>query len=697
MFTTNKHVSLGRNQRRWLASTALAASLASSYTAAMAQVPSVSSQPAPQPAPSQPPPQPGVGQEGTAGVQLGTITVMSPTEVPTPLNAVTNSVTVITAEDIQRDQRQTLPDALMNVPGMNVVQTGGPGGATSVFMRGTDSNHVKVLVDGIDVSDPSSPTGTFDFGQMLTGDIARIEVLRGPQSGLYGSDAIGGVISITTKTGQGPPKVTFQTEAGSFGTFNQSASLSGSDGKFNYYTSIQHWESTSTPVTPLNLLQPGAQRNNDFYDNKSYSTKLGYDFTDYFSISGIVRYTESKLRFTGDGDDNFNFAPDATQSTSVVHNTYARAEAVYSLFDGRIRNYFGTSYTEAWNQNLSPQTGDNGIPTGFGPTTNIGVRTKEDWRSVIQVAEGQTVVVGADDEQFSLNIDNPQNSPVTFAENSNKGAYVELLSQFSKYFFLEANGRFDNNARFGDHETYRVAPAFIVPWTDTKLRASIGTGFKAPTLEQLFVSFPAFEFFANPNLKPETSVGYDYGFEQPLFDRKVLFGVTYYHNNITNLIETVSNLNGTFTEANVDRATTAGFESFLQLNVVPWLSFRADVTTTKAIDDTTGLELLRRPRDKESFSAIWKPPIDGFTLTTTVLHVGPWVDISRNGFETNIPGQPYTLVNLAANYVYSDQLTFFGRIDNLLNAQYQDPIGFMRPGLGIFGGLRLTSLLPWQW
>jgi vitamin B12 transporter len=374
----------------------------------------------------------------------------------------------------------------------------------------------------------------------------------------------------------------------------------------------------------------------------------------------------------------------------VTHNTYSRAEAVYSLFDGRIKNYFGLSFTEAWNQNLSPQTGDNGIPQGFGPTTNIGVRTKEDWRSVIQVAEGQTVVIGADDEQFNLNIDNPQFSPVTFAQNANKGAYVELQSEFYKRFFLVANGRIDDNDRFGEHETYRLAPAFIVPWTDTKLRASYGTGFKAPTLEELFVSFPAFLFFANPNLKPETSVGYDYGFEQPLFDRKVVFGVTYYHNNITNLIQTVSNLDGSFTEANVGLATTSGFESFLQVNVVPWLSFRADVTTTKAIDDTTGLELLRRPIDKETYTAIWKP-LDQLSLSANILHVGPWKDVSRNGTETNLVGQPYTTVNLAANYTVNDQVTVFGRIDNLFNVQYQNPIGFDRPGLGIYGGLRLTS------
>src|SRR5882672_11511619 len=154
--------------------------------------------------------------------------VTSPTTIPTPVDKVASSVTVITAADLVRDQRRTLPDALSTVPGLNVVQSGGPGAQTSVFLRGTNSNHVKVLIDGIDVTDPSNPSQTFDFGHMLTGDIARIEVLRGPQSGLYGADAIGGVISITTKKGEGPPKVYGQVEGGSFGTFNQSTGVSGS-------------------------------------------------------------------------------------------------------------------------------------------------------------------------------------------------------------------------------------------------------------------------------------------------------------------------------------------------------------------------------------------------------------------------------------------------------------------------------------
>ena len=156
--------------------------------------------------------------------------IVSATRVPTPENEVASSVTLITAADIDAQQARTLPDILQTVPGLNVVQTGGSGGATSVFIRGTNSNHVKILVDGIDVSDPSTPTDTFDLQHLLLADIDRIEVLRGPQSGLYGSDAIGGAIYIVTKTGSGPLNATASLEGGSFGTFNQAASVSGASG-----------------------------------------------------------------------------------------------------------------------------------------------------------------------------------------------------------------------------------------------------------------------------------------------------------------------------------------------------------------------------------------------------------------------------------------------------------------------------------
>src|SRR5262249_35934151 len=219
-------------------------------------------------------------QDNPQGTQVLPTIVVSPTTIPTPEKEIASSVTVITAADIERQQYRTVPDALSAVPGLNVVQTGGPGGQTSVFIRGTNSNQVKVLIDGVDASDPSIVNRAFDFAHLLTGDIARIEVLRGPQSGLYGSGAIRRGISITTKKGEGPAKGTATLEGGSFKTFNQTAAVSGSEGAFNYAFNVLHYRVGSVPVTPLDLLAPGVQRNNDNYDNWTYSTRLGYDITD---------------------------------------------------------------------------------------------------------------------------------------------------------------------------------------------------------------------------------------------------------------------------------------------------------------------------------------------------------------------------------------------------------------------------------
>jgi vitamin B12 transporter len=168
------------------------------------------------------------------------------------------------------------------VPGLNVVQTGGPGGQTSI------SNHTKVLIDGIDVSDPSTPNRTFDFGQMLAMDIERVEVLRGPQSGLYGADALGGVILIYTKKGSGPPKATTLIEGGSFGTFNQTTSISGGTNKYNYSVNISHYRADAIPVTPNDLLLPGEERHSNRFDNWTYSAKLGVDVTKDVTVNLAV-------------------------------------------------------------------------------------------------------------------------------------------------------------------------------------------------------------------------------------------------------------------------------------------------------------------------------------------------------------------------------------------------------------------------
>jgi vitamin B12 transporter len=601
--------------------------------------------------------------------------VVSATRIETPVNEIGSSVTVITDKEIERDQKRTLPDVLRTVPGLNIVQTGGPGGKTSVFMRGSNSNHTKVLIDGIDANDPSQD-GVFDFGQVLTSDIAQVEVLRGPQSSLYGSDAIGGVVNVVTKTGEGPAQFTGRLEGGSFGTFNQSASVRGSVSRFRYSFNVAHVVVDDTPVTPLDLLPPGRKRINDSYENITLSTKLGADLTDIFSIDFVGRYTDSTLFFTGEDFSFFPSVPAAAQSEQNARQFFTRGDARLALFGGAFKNRFGVGYT---NYRTTIQAPD----TGFGiPPENInhGDRLKFDWQGNIELGKDHALILGVEDQTDRL-----LDSPIS-AENGNTAGFAELQSEVVKNLFVAASGRYDDNERFGGKATWRIAPAYLIPKTGTKLKASHGTGFKAPSLTQLFVSFSAFNFFANPDLEPEESEGYDIGFEQALSGERVRFGATYFHNDITNLI----NANASFTSLeNVGQATTEGVETFVSVAVTDRFKVRGDYTYTDALDDTTGLELLRRPKHKASLNVIWLPT-DRLTISATALYVGSQVDGNRSFSIQRLVTDSYYVVNLAADYDLGRGVTLFARIDNVFDERYENPTGFQRPGFGVFAGVRVN-------
>ena len=617
---------------------------------------------------------PALAQASEPAIALDEI-VVSATGRPTPAREIASSVTVITAQEIEQQQRRTLPQALASVPGLNIVQIGGPGGQTSVFMRGTNSNHVKVMIDGIEANDPSTANRSFDFGSMLTDDIERIEVLRGPQSGLYGANALGGVISITTKRGEGPPKATGRIEAGSYGTFNQHLGLSGGDDRFNYAFGLSHLKSDATPVTPPDLVPPGRRINPNSFDNWNYSGRLGFALTDTLSFNWVGRYTEGYLLSTG--DSGWPSTPSAFRSSQSYKQAFTRGEIVWDLFDGRFTNRFGVGYTNQDRNNRAPNAaGILGVPT-----TNLGERTKFDWRGDIKVMPGQVLVLGLQHEEERLK------SRTLTASNRNTGGFAELQSSFGDRFFMTSNIRYDEDDTFGGHTTYRLAPAYVVPGTETRLKASYGTGFKAPTLSERFVDYrPSFNFYGNADLKPEENRGWDVGFEQPLLEEKLRLGATYFHNDIDNLI--VTNRTGT-SYANIGRATTKGVEAFAAIEFSPQFKVRADYTFTIAKDEIARQELLRRPRHKASGTATWQP-VEKLTLSATLIYVGAWVDGNRDFSIPRLRAPGAAIVNLAADYKVSDTFTVFGRVDNLFDKRYENPVGFLVPGLSAFGGLRVS-------
>jgi vitamin B12 transporter len=599
-------------------------------------------------------------------VSLPPVVVTTPTRLPTPQSEVASSITVIPSEEIERKQERTLPDALKDVPGLNVIQTGGPGGQTSVFIRGANPNQTKVFIDGIDATDPA--TGTFNFEHILTWDIDRVEIVRGPQSGLYGADAIGGVVNIITKTGTGPAQFGGSIEGGSFGTFNQNAGVRGSLERFNYYVDFAHWNSSDTPVTPSDILPLGRQANDNSYDNKTLSSRFGINLADNFDIGLVTRYIDTSLLFTG---DDF-LGPEALRSTEADQQLFTRGTAHLVSFDGVFDQTAGISYTKFNQRDFDPNT-----PSALASFFN-GDRLKADWQGNLNLMPGQVLTLRAEHQRDEIT--------VPIAEITDNAVMAQLQSGFGERFFNAASVRYDNYDTFGGKTTFRIAPALLFPKADSKLKGSVGTGFKAPTLAELFQNFPSFNFFGNPNLKPETSIGFDLGFEQALLEKRLQFGATYFHNNIDNLI----NINNTATSfENVGRATTYGVESFV--TYTPWepLTLHADYTFTIAKDDILDQELLRRPKNKASLDAAWHIT-EKAVLSATLLYVGPWVDANRIGTVTGLQANGYTLVNLAGSYDLGNGLTAYARINNLLDRHYQNPIGFLQPGLGVYAGIRVA-------
>jgi vitamin B12 transporter len=386
-----------------------------------------------------------------------------------------------------------------------------------------------------------------------------------------------------------------------------------------------------------------------------------------FDVNLVGRYTDAHYAFTGDNPFAFPSFPDAQQSKSDTSQYYTRLSGHLVSFDGVLDQTLGVAYSSAWTLNLDPN---------LSVSVNTGDRVKVDWQGAVRVAADETLVLDAEHDRDAIH------EPISAEVTDNAGA-VELQSHLGEHFYSAVNVRYDDNERFGSKVTWRFAPAYVIAESDTRFSASAGSGFKAPTLGELYQNFPPY-FFSNPDLKPETSTGYDLGVEQGLFNKAVQVGVTWFRNDIHDLITT--DVTGT-TYANVGRAVTQGAENFIAWQPLQALKLRADYTFTQADDEILHEELLRRPKHKATLDANWQVT-DVFSLDSTLLYVGSWIDGNRDFSIPRLTAAGYTTVNLAANFALNARWTLFGRIDNLFDRRYQDPVGFLQPALGVFAGVR---------
>ena len=605
--------------------------------------------------------------------------VITATRIETASREVGSSITVITNQQIEERQNTTVLEVLRTVPAVDVVRSGGPGGQTSVFIRGAKSEHTLVLIDGIEMNDPITPGRSYDFANLTTDNIERIEIIRGPQSTLYGSDAIGGVINIITKRGKGKPRGFMSAEGGSFNTFTEKAGVSGGNQWANYSLGISRWDTDG--ISAAN--EKDGNHEKDGYENTSISTRLGVTPAENLDTDFILRYINAKA----DIDNSGGVGGDDPNNKADSEQLFLRTQARLSLFNDLWEQKLGFSLTDLDRDYRNDTDADH--PSDLDRSSYDGKILKFDWQHNLYLHETNTLTLGVENEEekgkskyYSESAWGPYSSNFKEKTARTTGYYLQDQVKLWDSWFTTLGVRLDDHSKFGSETTYRITSAYLVRQTGTKLKGTYGTGFKAPSLYQLY-SHP----YGDQNLDPEESTGWDIGVEQSLFDKKLILGVTYFSNEFDELIEFES---GTSKYINVAEAEAKGVEVFASVRPIGDLTFRASYTYTDTEDKETGKDLLRRAQNKFGLDVNYQF-MDKGNVNLSLVYVGKRDDNDYSTWPaTRVELDDYVLANLAASYDITRNIQVFGRVENFLDEDYEEVKGFGTPELSAFAGCKLS-------
>ena len=623
--------------------------------------------------------------------------VITATRLPTPADEIAAGVTVIDRATIEQRGYVTLTDALAAVPGAHIVQTGGPGAQASLFVRGTNSNDVLVLRDGVPINEPAEPNNAFDFGGQMLADVERIEVIRGPLSGLYGSGAVGGVVNIISRRGTGD--LHGSASGGLGGPFASLGSVSagGVSGNFDYSATIQGAFDTGFDVTPQR--ETGVYTGErDGYRSWLGAAQIGYSFNEDTRLSLIAR---SQRTTSGLDNSGYVQAFDDPNYTGYGENWFGKLGFTTALAGGA----WQTGLSASWQQSSRRYTNllDPADPNQE-QVDNQYQATRYDfqWSNTVHLpdagfAKTNALTFGyeftrdlASSAINSLDTGLPYNSAVSASENANAG-YIGAQTTLAQRLTLNVNARETAYSLAGSAATWRAGAVLALPEVSSRLKSSGGTAFVAPSLFDLYGT-DSYGYVGNPDLKPERATGWDVGFETDIaaFGRAQLatVGVTYFDIAIQDLIT----LSAQYTPVNVGRARSTGVETTLTLNPADWLQATLAYTYTDARDEDTGAALLRRPRNGASANLVITP-LPGLSIAPEVVYIGNFQDylVDNNGFTTYPPGRASsgTLVNLAVTYRLIPHVTLWANGRNLANARYEPASGFAAPGVNFLAGVRV--------
>ena len=583
--------------------------------------------------------------------------VVSATRFDIPLDQSPASASVINSEELEQKQIQRVSDALREVPGLSVVQTGSPGQLTSVFTRGLRSEHTQVLLDGIPIN--QGLQGAFNFADFTTEDIDRIEVVRGPQSTIYGPRALAGVIQIFTKQGTGTPGVMLAAEGGSYDTFREWSQSDGKVDGFDY------------SVGGSRLDTENARPNNN-YRNTAAIANVGWSPNQQLRISSLFTYSVSDI-----GLPNTIFDP-----RPIDHFLTER---------WLIGPHINWKPTEWWDHKLivaydhERQINDPNEDGFVGATRAVFERTQVDYQNDLRPFSWLTLTSGFFYSRINAGQERPfvLFGPTFISDYTDEAAgFLEATLTPVENLIFVAGGRYDHFNQFGGIWTYRFAGSYKIDKTNTILHSSVGTGFSPPSSQDKI-------FGNNFGLQPEEDLGWDIGIRQELWQNRVEVGVTYFHNDLSNVI----GFNGLFDTLNLGAAETQGVEAELHAQPIPNLVFtaaytylEAEKTSSKDVSQLQGARLPRRPRNEVYASAAylwWK------RLRTVIeaKFVNAREELNFGG--PNFDIEDYSFVNIAAEYEVNPHFSIFGRVNNLTNEHYSEVFGFPALGRAAYGGVKV--------
>lgn len=612
------------------------------------------------------------------------VVVVTASRTDSLLKDITSTMSVFTEQNIENRKPIAASDILRSSPGVSVNRSGGLGSLTQVRVRGAEANHIMVLIDGVEANDVGQGSG-YDFGNLLANDIGQIEVLRGPQSSLWGAGALAGVISITTVRSDEPFDVNGYLEGGSFDTYSAGLNLGGAGDKFNYRVSVGYADSEGE-----NIAREGDEK--DGYTNKTLNLTGGYDFTDSFGLTASYRRTEADRDFD-DTDFNTALPIDADKKTESTFD-YASLIAAFKAFDGAWLNDLGVKYNRSKNDNFTDRVLDNG---------SEGTRTRGYWQS--------SWLPGADNNNNltfvaeQIRETYKQDVPDTSFGDANRDLSRDITGFVGEYnhmwdsgFKLALSARHDKNDDFKDATTYRVGGLYDQLDKGWQLRASYGTGVKNPTFSEQFGYYESggTPFIGNPDLKPEKSTSWEVGTTLQTPGKLFRVDLTYFNEeledeingffyDIDQMATTAINMDGTSKRQGAELASWFNFTD----NLVLYVAYTYLDAREPEEDGRAELEI-RRPRHIASANLNYLFLNERGRFNLNVDYNGEQEDIAfiPPTYDERVTLDAFTLVNALLSFKVIDNLELYVRGENLTDEEYEEVYGFRGQSRAGYLGLR---------